>query len=145
MLHWSAGSTFAAGRSRYLDFDENQGEPAEARIHVRVEFDGAVVLALLDTGAVWSVVDAELADELGFFARDGEPKTLTSRAGKFEGRLVRAVTRLVAEEGESVEIEATVFVSPEWRAGNFIGYSGLLERIRFAVDPDTNSFLFGAL
>ena len=58
---------------------------------------------------------------------------------------VRAVTRLVAEDGESVEIEATVFVSPEWREGNFIGYSGLLERIRFAVDPDTNSFIFGAL
>ena len=90
-------------------------------------------------------MDAELANELGFFERDGEPLILTSRAGKFEGKLVRAVTRLVAEVGESVEIEATVFVSPEWRAGNSIGYSGLLERIRFAVDPDTNSFIFGAL
>jgi hypothetical protein len=28
-------------------------------------------------------------------------------------------------------------------AGTFLGYSGLLERIRFAVDPQQNNFYFG--
>ena len=64
--------------------------------------------------------------------------------GVISGKLVRAVTKLVAEDGESVEVDSTLFVSRDWPAGNFIGYSGLLERIRFAVDPDTNSFIFGA-
>ena len=58
---------------------------------------------------------------------------------------MRTVTTLVADDGDSVDVDSTVFVSPEWRAGNFIGYAGLLERIRFAVDPGTNAFLFGAL
>ena len=90
------------------------------------------------------MVNAELAEDLGLFNRDGEPTTIVSRIGAVQGRLVRAMTRLIAEDGESLDIEATVFVSPDWMAGNFIGYSGLLERIRFAVDPHTNSFFFGS-
>ena len=134
---------FATGTSSY--FDEDGDERSEnARIHVRIEFDGVAVFAMLDTGAAWSVVNAELAEELGLFDRDGEPVDMSSRMGTFSGKLVRAVARLVAEDGESVEVESTVFVSRDWPAGNFIGYSGLLERIRFAVDPDTNSFIFGA-
>ncbi len=126
-------------------FDEDQDDhPDSARIHVRVEFDGVAVFALLDTGASWSVVNTELAEEPGLFDRDGEPVDMSSRMGTISGKLVRAVARLVAEDGESVEVDSTLFVSREWPAGTFIGYSGLLERIRFAVDPDTNSFIFGA-
>jgi hypothetical protein len=55
------------------------------------------------------------------------------------------MTTLVSHEGDSIEIEATVFVSREWPSGNFIGYAGLLERIRFAIDPASNSFFFGAI
>ena len=112
---------------------------------MRLEFDGVSVLALLDTGAAWSVVDAELADALGLFDEDGLPVTMSSRIGRFDGKLVRVKTTLMAEDGESVELDSTVFVSREWPQGNFIGYSGLLERIRFAIDPGSNSFFFGAL
>jgi len=144
MLSRTDGSTFAAGRSQYRD--EDSSHPAEgARILVRLEFDDVSVLALLDTGAVWSVVEAELADELGLFGKDGESVTMSSRIGKFEGKLVRVRATLVAEDGDSVELDSTVFVSREWHRGNFIGYSGLLERIRFAIDPESNSFFFGAL
>jgi hypothetical protein len=83
---------------------------------------------LLDTGASWSIVNSELADELGLFDRDGEPVDMSSRMGVISGKLVRAVTKLVAEDGESVEVDSTLFVSRDWPAGNFIGYSGLLER-----------------
>ena len=143
MLHYRDGSAFAMGMSSY--FDEDPHNPSEtARIHVKVEFDGESVLALLDTGAAWSMLNAELAQELGLFERDGVDKTISSRVGEIEGKLVRAATTLVADEGESIEFYSTVFVSREWPAGNFIGYSGLLERIRFAIDPDSNSFVFGA-
>jgi hypothetical protein len=32
-----------------------------------------------------------------------------------------------------------------WDLPNFLGLSGFLERIRFAVDPGSNLFYFGAL
>ena len=65
--------------------------------------------------------------------------------GTVQGKLVRAMTTLVAEDGFSLEVDSTVFVSRDWPAGNFIGYSGLLERIRFAIDPQVNAFIFGGL
>ena len=100
---------------------------------------------MLDTGASWSVLNAELADNLKLFDRDGETVTISSRMGKVQGKLVRAMTTLVADDGDSVEVDSTVFVSRDWPAGNFIGYSGLLERIRFAIDPHDNAFIFGGL
>lgn len=144
MLHRPDGSAFASGRSRYLDKDP--GRPSEtSSVHVQVEFDGVRVLAMLDTGAAWSVLNAELADDLELFDRDGVPETISSRIGRVHGKLVRAMTTLVADDGDSVEVDSTVFVSRDWPAGNFIGYTGLLERIRFAIDPQDNAFIFGGL
>ena len=144
MLRYPDGSAFTTGMSSYLDADPRQRSET-SRIHVKVEFDGVSVLALLDTGAAWSVLDAELARELGLLERDGESATISSRAGRIDGKLVRAATTLVADEGESIQVDSTVFVSSAWTDGNFIGYSGLLERVRFAIDPGSNSFVFGAL
>jgi predicted aspartyl protease len=105
--------------------------------------DSFVTLAVLDTGADWSVIQTEVAKALGLLERDGEPKTMTSRLGKHHGKLVRVNAELVAEEGESVQLDSTVFVCEDWPAGTFVGYHGLLERVRFAVDPEQNAFLFG--
>lgn len=144
MLHWPDRSIFATGKSRY--HDEAPGISTEtASVHVQVEFDGVRVLAMLDTGAVWSVLNAELAANLDLFDRDGPAQTISTRIGTIQGKLVRTMTTLVAEDGDSVDVDSTVFVSPDWPAGNFIGYTGLLEQIRFAVDPGTNAFLFGGL
>lgn len=144
MLHWPDRSVFATGGSRY--FDRDPEIPAQtASVHVQVEFDGVPALAMLDTGAAWSVLKAELAANLDLFGRDGPAQTISTRIGTIQGKLVRATTTLVADDGDSVDVDSTVFVSPDWPAGNFIGYAGLLERIRFAVDPGTNAFLFGAL
>lgn len=52
---------------------------------------------------------------------------------------------LRADEGESLRVEATIFLSPDWIGPNFIGYGGLLQRIRFAVDPESNLFYFGPI
>ena len=56
---------------------------------------------------------------------------------------MRAPVSLVADVGESPDLDATFFVSADWRQGTFLGYSGLLERIRFAIDPYRNLFYFG--
>ncbi|NDJ76943.1 MAG: hypothetical protein GYB65_11865 [Chloroflexi bacterium] len=57
---------------------------------------------------------------------------------------------LEAEVGQSVTVEATVFV-PRVNAGepplplNFLGLIGFLDQIRFAVDPAHNQFYFGTI
>ena len=68
---------------------------------------------------------------------------MSTRLGVIHGALYRVAVTIEAEEGESLDVEATVFLSPDWRGPNFIGYQGLLQRIRFAVDPETNLFYFG--
>jgi hypothetical protein len=52
---------------------------------------------------------------------------------------------LLADTGEPLDVPATVFVTPDWPGPNFLGYQGLLQRIRFAVDPESNRFYFGPI
>jgi hypothetical protein len=47
---------------------------------------------------------------------------------------------LQIEEGEGFKVEATVLVptlraGEQWLLPNFLGLTGFLERVRFAVDP----------
>ena len=61
------------------------------------------------------------------------------------GSLERFPITLPAEEGDALEIDATLFVCEDWHRGNFLGYNGFLERIRFALDPKLAKFYFGPL
>ena len=92
------------------------------------------------------MLNAEVATAAGLLDQDDDsPKiSISTRIGRIKGSLVRTTTTLVAEDGDSVEFDSTVFVSREWFQQSVIGYSGLLERIRFAIDPGSNSFIFGA-
>jgi hypothetical protein len=139
------GSVFAAGRSKFLDSDG--GTEPTPKIFVKIlPGDAPIpVLAQVDTGAAWSILDGDIAEALGFLEQAGPSVTLSTRSGTVRGRLIRSSLTLVADEGESCEVDATLFVSPEWRYGTFLGYSGFLERIRFAVDPATNDFYFGGI
>lgn len=103
----------------------------------------AEILAQLDTAAAWSIIEASIAEELGLFQADGENARMLTRHGPFQGRLVRTRLDLVANEGESLAVDATVWICREWPAKTFLGYAGLLERVRFAVDPGENLFHFG--
>jgi len=139
------GKVFARGRSRFLDSDG--GDEPTPKIFVKVLPGNALVplLAQLDTGAAWSVLDGEIAEALGFLEQAGPTATLSTRSGTVRGKLIRSSLTIVADEGESCEVDATLFVSRDWAHGNFVGYSGFLERLRFAVDPGTNDFFFGIL
>lgn len=134
---------FTLGRAKFEDTAPWAEEPTP-KIYVKItpEDLGVVLLALVDTGAPWSLLDAEVAESLNLLNGDGEPKTIKTWRGAFRGRLERINVRLHADEGDSLDFEATVFVSPGWR-GNFLGYGGLLQHIRFAVDATKNLFYFG--
>jgi hypothetical protein len=146
MLIRQNGTSFTTGRSRFADQQEGAQEQT-AKLFVRIEPErlGGIILAQLDTGAAWSILDTQVADALALLNGAGEPKPLSTRIGTFNGRLERTRIDIVADEGDSLSVEATVWVSPEWPGGNFLGYGGLLERICFAVDPSDNSFHFGAV
>ena len=107
-------------------------------------------LALLDTGAEWSVIGGETAkmveDELDF---QTESLNMSTRLGRISGKLHRIEISLIADPncGRDIAVESTVFVSDEWAGPLVLGYRGFLERIRFAFDPGMISgdqwFYFG--
>lgn len=145
MLRLEDGSHFATGSARYDDSlpDETEGT---AKIFIRI-IPGTFateVIAQLDTGSPWLILEPEIAGVLGVDRGQGESYRLSTRFGEKSGRLERLPVTIVADSGDSLEVDATVFLSPEWPAGlNFVGYTGVLERVRFAVDPATNRFFFG--
>ncbi len=93
-------------------------------------------LALLDTGAEWSVIGSELSELLEKqLVFPEESFYMSTRLGKIFGSLYRINISLLAEFGYDIIVESSVFVSQEWKGPVVLGYRGFLERIRFAFDP----------
>ncbi len=147
LLFRRGGLSFATGLSRYLD---SQGErlAAESQILVRVrpEPGAEPVLAIVDTAAPWCIFTPEVSSTLSqrLEAVPG-PISLSTRLGVFRGELYRGTITLAAEHGEHLDVDATIFLAPDWPGPNFLGYKGFLQRIRFAVDPESNLFYFGRI
>lgn len=142
-----AGRDFTCGCARFVDHSPDNPEPT-AKIFIKVRFEESPILSLaqLDTAAAWSVLDPETADALDLLNRPGEPAVLHTRLGLRHGKLIPVKCSFLADEGrgDALETEATFFVTEDWPPGKcFLGYSGLLERIRFAVDARENLFYFG--
>jgi hypothetical protein len=139
------GDRFVQGCARFSDRSPVLTEPT-AKIYVKVSFKNLVEghLAQVDTGAAWSVLSPRIARDLGLMGRIGDRVRLSTRFGIQEGHLVRIPFTLVAEEGESLDTEGTFFISRDWPFDlTFLGYSGMLDSIRFALDPQANRFYFG--
>lgn len=133
--------------ARYFDTEKLQ-TISEPKILIRVapDINEEPIFAVVDTGAPWCVFRpaSGIALSRNFGLIPGQV-TLSTRFGLLQGTLYRGPIRLHADEGEPLDVEATVFLSPQWRGPNFLGYEGLLQRIRFAVDPETNLFYFGRI
>lgn len=139
------GQDFTTGSAKFLDDDLEDREPSP-KIFVRVRFpslERKPALAQLDTGAAWSVLQRDIAEELGLFGGVGELARLQTAAGIMRGRLERVPLVLIADEGDSLNLQATFFVSLQWHGGTFLGYSGLLDRLRIGLDCPRNLFYFG--
>lgn len=124
---------------------------ATPRITIVVQIGGFQTQAVVDTGGVYLVCDPEIPDLLDLNSRASlGVDTLVIRGYEYVGDLYRLPIRLLAEEGESLELEVTAFIpylSPgqEWQTPSFLGLQGCLEFLRFAVDPGANVFYFGPL
>jgi predicted aspartyl protease len=144
VLSFNNGDAFTTGRAGFADGNPEMPEPT-GKIYVRVEPHGfgGPVLAQLDTGAAWSILNTEIAEELQLLEGEGEPIEISTRRGPVHGRLENVTITIVADDGQSLEVNARVVVSAEWPMPTFLGYAGLLERIRFAIDPQENHIHFG--
>lgn len=145
-------AAFSTGVTTYED--SYPGDEGNARIVLSVSIERRIsTQAIVDTGAPWCILDPELAREVGVSDDGGyTPATrLSIRGFSYTGSLHAMSIGLRDErEGDDLEIPATVFVptirpGETWRHPNFLGLTGLLDRIRFAVDPAENAFYFGPL
>ena len=146
LLFDATGNLFASGAFPYLDHHPND-EVKTARIVVKVGIGFIETEAVVDTGGVFFICDSEmlaLSDcELGAALQKHRVNT---RGYSFYGNLHRVSIALIAQRGESIPLEVTVFVPDDpWPFPAFLGLQGCLEFIRFAVDPGANMFYFGAL
>jgi hypothetical protein len=143
-----AGEPFTVGRARFLDRILDSREPT-AKVFVKIKFPSLEAeepwFAQVDSGAPWSMLNREVAYALGVLDSDGDLVFVSTRLGLIAGRLERIQVALMADEGESTEVEATFFVSKDWIGPTFLGYSGFLDRIRIAIDPSSDSVFFGPL
>ncbi len=145
-LLYLGDAEFCVGRATFHDsLPISPGR--SARVYVRVAVSGMdePFLALLDTGAEWSVLAREIAEEIGLLDADGHVITLRHKDGSTPGKLVRTTVTMLADEGTALDVDATVFIPDgEWPGSrNFIGYSGLLEKVRLGLDPQNNDVYFG--
>lgn len=138
------GERFASGRSKFLDHHPRFPEPT-AKVFVKLEFPGleGFSIAQVDTAAAYSILELELARALDLFDLEGYWTRMSTRMGLMDGKLVRLPVTFMADEGRSLDLEAMFFISKDWRGGTFLGYTGLLDRIRIALDSPANLFYFG--
>lgn len=145
MLFTPDGSLFATSRATYYDTDPD-GLHRQSAIYLQVVLPFVPeisVYALVDTGAPFCIFDSDLMAAAGIDFDSGEAITLSTRIGHIDGRIQRLPLTVAAEEGEPLSVDASVFVTRQWRQGHFLGYGGFLERLRFAIDPLSNLCYFG--
>ncbi len=144
-------SGFTAGVTSYQDHFPGDGAREQtAHIVVMVLVAGALVPCIVDTGAPWCILHPTLVRPL--IGNNGDYRThLLIRGTRYAGSLHPLSMTLHDETYQQhLTVDATVFVpsldaDDNWSHPNFIGLDGFLNRIRFAVDPDDNSFYFGAI
>ncbi len=151
LLAFANGEPFATGAIDYLYQPATTGETT-LRILLPIEIENVPTTAILDTGSPYVVCAPSVAR---YFPLDHwvalERQTILLRGAWVSGYLYRLTMQLVAEQGDALAVDATVFIpDAEWEESwgdlpSFIGLGGCLERMRFAVDPGSDTFYFGAM
>jgi hypothetical protein len=149
LLNFADGQPFATGSLPY--FVGEPGEQAAGRLLLRVAIEGQWTVAAVDTGGHYFVCHPGLTDALNPYLTDPlEEITLEIRGIRYRGILYLLSIQIPAATGESLPVPATVFIpqlssDDAWGLPSFIGFIGVLDRMRFAVDPENHTFYFGPL
>jgi hypothetical protein len=146
-LTFADHSPFATGATRYACDDryENGGTP---KVIAEVVVAGQFTDTILDTGAPYLLCSPSLAASLQI-----DPNLALSTASirvrgyLIQGGIHRLELKIPAENGMDLVIDATAFVPFPGQLvetlPSFLGWQGCLERMRFALDPVTETFYFG--
>jgi len=135
------------GSAEYADnLSSRHGEESYPRIYVEFEVAGVErpFLGLLDCGAHFCILAREVVEEIEH--RLTEPlgwRTFQTAFGRVRGQLFPYQVTLIASEGESLDVEVIAFVCHDWPGPTYFGYTGVLDRIQWAVHPGINGFYFG--
>ena len=138
------GEPFVCDVADYVEEDPSL-DSKQAAVYVSILLGGSrniETLARVDPATPWVVLNSEISEQLGLTGVSDE-LFLHTAVGTKRGRLDTCPITLAGEHGNGLEVEATVFVCDDWTRGNFLGYAGLLSRIRFALDPQYLKFYFG--
>lgn len=134
------------GKARYVPDHPAGAHRLFVAVACLVEDLPSPIFALLDTASEWCVLPASVSTDLGLDLEPDEHSIpLHTRFGEVRGRLERVRMRLIADEGDPIEIQATCFISQEWPGPMVIGWKGCLERIRFGLAPDEEALYFASL
>lgn len=148
-LLFPEGDCFATG-AIYYDYIPVTANETTNRIILPVTVESIKTQAVVDTGAPYPIISPGVARQAGLYNFPPlERITLFVRGMRLDGRVIRLNVKLVADRGEDLDVDATAFipdVEEYWGDfPSFIGQIGFLERIRFAIDPLTDTFYFGQL
>lgn len=129
-IHWNGGSNLI-----YPFYEYAPGETLIIGIECHFPRWFKMGMALLDTGAQYSVVGEEVYAALSqTFQPTGEIIKMSTRRGLIKGVLERIEIRLVADVGKDLNLETTFFLSEEWTGPTVLGFS-TLSQMRMALDP----------
>jgi hypothetical protein len=150
LLTFDNSDPFATGVTDYFYLPTSRD--IDSRIIIQIEIEGVLASAIVDTGAPYVVCSPDIAKAIGIqHDSSRESIELVIRRFKIKGQLKRLNLTFIASEGQSLDVSATVFVPDESAQESigdlpsFIGLTGCLERMRFAVDPNEDRFYFGPL
>ena len=150
MLNYANGDPFSTGAITCEIAPLNVGRDTNNRIKLLVKIEDVLTEAVVDTGGIYCILHPAAAADIGFDPLEwiGDDK-VKIRGVDCKGSLYRATLRIIADQGESLEQLVTVFVpvitAEEWgELPTFLGLSGCLEFLRFAIDPRTQQFYFAS-
>lgn len=133
--------------SEYSDGYPGLDEPLP-RVYVKFQPEGSTTfhLALLDTGGHFCILSREVAALVGETLTQGlEEVSLMTARGRIRGEIFKHNIELIADSGENLAIEATVFISSDWTGPSVLGYTGVIDRAQIAAAPQNNGFYFGPM
>jgi hypothetical protein len=150
VLRLEDGSVFAQGACTYR-YDPATEYGCTPCIIVPVRIEEMNTEAVVDTGGLYLICNPELRD----LVNPDPANSLGTGQVKVQGVTIsgtihRLSLTLQAITGESLSLEVTALMpDPQspllWDLPAYMGMFGCLERMRFAVDPNTDIFYFGSL
>lgn len=100
-------------------------------------------LALFDTGSDITIMSRRWALACGIIPFSKKPtKPLQSRLGKHMGEFLPVRFTLIETEGQPLAWEGEAWFSETWDGPSIIGWRGVLNHLRFHLDPGSSTAHF---